>query len=82
MSDTQQPGTSARKWTEDGRLYLWGGTISAIVSWILIPLFGLFAVFSGYKLYGDDGRTVSPLLIAGLGAIGFASWVVYLFSLL
>lgn len=68
-------------WNENGRLYLWGGAISAIISWVLVPLFGLFAVYCGYKLYDDEDRTVSSALIAGLGAVGFLGWVVYLTTL-
>ncbi|MCH7659827.1 MAG: hypothetical protein IH933_04360 [Euryarchaeota archaeon] len=78
MSETGGLGETIGEWNENSRLCLWGGVISAIISWLLIPLFGLVAVFCGYKLYDDGGRTAAAALIAGVGAIGFLTWVVFL----
>lgn len=81
MSQTQGFGGTVQNWKEDGRLYLWGGTISAIISWVLVPLFGLFAMYSGYRLYDDQGKALSSALIAGFGGIGFFAWIFYLATL-
>lgn len=78
MTETRGPRRTLREWNENGRLYLWGGAISAVISWLLVPLFGLLAVFCGVKLYSEEARTTSAALIAGLGGIGFVSWIVLL----
>lgn len=79
MSETQRSlSERVRDWNENSRFYLWGGVISAVISWLLIPLFGLIAVFCGYKLYDEEGRTTVAGLIAGVGAIGFLLWLVFL----
>lgn len=83
MSETQRSlSERVRDWNENSRLYLWGGVISAVISWLLVPLFGLVAVFCGYKLYDEEERTTAAALIAGFGAIGFLTWLVFLVTLL
>lgn len=69
------------EWNEEGRLYLWGGALSAVVAWFVVPLFGLIAVYCGYKLYDEEDRTVSAALIAGFGAVGFLLWIAFLLTL-
>lgn len=82
MSETRSGlSKTLREWNEDGRLYLWGGAVSAIVSWLFIPLLGLVAVFCGYRLYDNGDRTTSAALIAGFGAVGFLTWIVFLVTL-
>lgn len=82
MTETQGfPKQTIRNWNENGRLYLWGGVISSIISLVVIPLFGLLAVFCGYKLYDTEKRIVSSVLIAGSGGLGFLNWVIYLATL-
>ncbi|WP_089789960.1 hypothetical protein [Natronobacterium haloterrestre] len=78
MSDTQDLKSTLREYNEDGQLYLVGGVISAIISWVLIPLFGLLAVFCGYKLYDEEEKVVSSSLMATMGGIGFLMWLAYL----
>jgi len=79
MSETQRSlSERVRDWNENSRLYLWGGVISAVISWSFIPLFGLIAVFCGYKLYDEEGRNIAAGLIAGAGVIGFLLWLVFL----
>lgn len=79
MSETRRSlRETVREWNENSRLYLWSGAISAIILWLFIPLFGLVAVFCGYKLYDDEGKTLSAVLITGFGAVGFLTWLVFL----
>jgi len=70
-----------QKWREDGRLYLWGGTVSAIVSWVLIPVFGVFAVYSGYRLYDDHSKVAISAVLVGFGGVAVLLWLNYLASL-
>ena len=61
-----------------GRLYVVVGLITAILSLVFIPLFGLLAVYCGYKLYDTQEKTVLSILMAGLGGFGFLFWVYFL----
>ncbi|WP_135828370.1 hypothetical protein [Halorussus halobius] len=74
-------GDAIREWREDGRLYLWGGAASAVVSWVVIPLFGVFAMYSGYRLYDDHSKVAIPAVLAGFGGVAVLLWVNYLASL-
>ncbi|ELZ52507.1 hypothetical protein FK85_01045 [Halorubrum saccharovorum] len=65
-------------WNEEGRLYVVVGMITAILSLVFIPLFGLLAVYCGYKLYDTQEKTVLPIVMAGLGGFGFLFWVYFL----
>lgn len=51
------------------------------MAWFVVPLFGLIAVYCGYKLYNEEDRTVSAALIAGFGAVGFLLWIAFLLTL-
>lgn len=68
--------TTLQAWNEDGRLYVAGGLLSAILSLVLIPVFGLLAVYCGYKIYDTQQKTVLSILMATLGGFGFLSWVI------
>jgi len=82
MSNSRRSfGDAIREWREDGRLYLWGGAISAIVSWVLIPVFGVFAVYSGYRLYDDQNKVAISAVLVGFGGVAVLLWLNYLASL-
>ncbi|WEL20717.1 hypothetical protein [Halorhabdus sp. BNX81] len=66
---------------EDGRLYLWGGIIAAAISLLILPIVGLLAIYWGYKLHAEAGRTVPAVVIAGAGATGVLYWIAYLATL-
>ncbi|APW99138.1 hypothetical protein CHINAEXTREME_15765 [Halobiforma lacisalsi AJ5] len=57
------------------------GRASVIISWVLIPLLGLVAVFCGYKLYDEEETVVSSGLMATMGGIGFLMWLAYLVTM-
>ncbi|SDJ92644.1 hypothetical protein SAMN05216226_11218 [Halovenus aranensis] len=78
MDDPTGVSATVRAWNEDGTLYFWGGIASAIISWVLIPLFGLAAVYAGYRLYDDETSTTGGAVIAVTGAIGVVSWLAFL----
>lgn len=63
---------------EDGRLYFWGGILAAAISLFVLPIAGLVAIYWGYALHAEEGRTVPAIVIAGAGATGVAYWLVYL----
>jgi hypothetical protein len=67
------------EWMENDRVCLWVGATAALISVVIVPLFGLLAIFCGYKLY--DRKTLPGLVIAGIGAVGFVSWLYYLATL-
>jgi hypothetical protein len=71
---------TVQAWNEDGRLYVVVGMLSAVLSLVFIPLFGLVAVYCGYKLYDTQQKTILSFLIAGLGGFGFLFWVYYLIT--
>lgn len=81
---SESPGTlgnTLQAWNEDGRLYVVVGIVSAILSVVFIPLFGLVAVYCGYKLYDTQEKTILSILLAGLGGFGFLFWVYHLTTL-
>lgn len=83
MGTNRSRGSLRRRlseWNESRRLYLWGGALSAVVAWFVIPLFGLIAIYCGYRLYDEEERAVSAALIAGFGAVGFLLWVTFLLT--
>lgn len=67
---------------QNGRLYLWGGIITALISWVLIPVFGIVSVYCGYKLYTETQRTTAGGAIAATGGLGVLIWLVYLATVL
>lgn len=82
MSDTREsPRNTLQAWNKDGRLYVVVGVLSAILSLVFIPLFGLVAVYCGYKLYETQQKTVLSILMAVLGGLGFLFWLYYLTTL-
>lgn len=66
-------------WNDDGRLYLWGGAAAAAISLLFVSLFGLVAVYCGYKIYDD--QPVPAVVIGGIGGVGVLFWVYYLTTL-
>lgn len=79
MSESQNSlKNTIQVWNEEGRLYVVVGMITAILSLVFIPLFGLLAVYCGYKLYDTQEKTVLPVVMAGLGGFGFLFWVYFL----
>lgn len=74
----ESPRSTVQEWMADGRLYIAGGVTCAIISLVVVPLVGLIAVYSGYKLYVSGQHTTVAMVIAGTGAAGFLYWVVYL----
>lgn len=82
MNETSEsPKSRLQAWNQNGRLYLLVGAVAAVVSLTLIALAGLVAVYCGYRLYVDEGRTVSAGIIAGVGGFGFLVWIVYIATL-
>lgn len=82
MSESQKSVIdTVKSWNKDGRLYVVFGVISATLSLVYIPLFGLVAVYFGYKTYDTQQKLVLPILMAGLGGFGFLFWVYYLTTL-
>lgn len=79
MSESQGSlRNTVQAWNEDGRLYVAVGLISAILSLVFIPLFGLVAVYCGSRLYDTKQKKVLSILMAALGGFGFLWWVYYL----
>lgn len=78
MSQAENTPEETESDEDGGRLYLWGGVLSAITSWVLVPLAGLAAVYCGYKLYDEQQKTTSSALIAGFGGIGVLAWMLLL----
>ncbi|WP_353635498.1 hypothetical protein ABSL23_15740 (plasmid) [Halobacterium sp. NMX12-1] len=68
---TDQPNTQQ---------YLILGTISAIISVILIPLAGLVSIYSSYKIHGKT-RKIYTYLIGGIGAFSVFFWIAYMMSI-
>jgi len=82
MSQSEtSPRDTLQSWNEDGSLYAVVGVVSAILSLVFIPLFGLLAVYCGYKLYDAQQRRILAILMVGFGGFGFLSWVYYLTTL-
>lgn len=63
---------------QNGRLYLWSGILTALVSWVLIPACGIISVYCGYKLSSETQRTTAGGAIAATGGLGVLIWLVYL----
>lgn len=75
MSGTQRSiSDSIQAWNENGRLYLWGGVLAAIISWFLLPIIGLVSVFCGYRLYEENRARVGGV-IAIVGGLGVLVWL-------
>lgn len=68
-------------WNEDGRLYVIVGLITAVLSLVFIPLFGLVAMYCGYKIYDTQQKPVLSILMVVAGGFGFLSWVYFLTTL-
>lgn len=73
---------SIREWNEDGQLYMWAGILAALISWFLIPVFGLVAMFCGYRLHDEQSRTYVGGVIGFTGGLGFFIWLFFLINLI
>ncbi|SEW34782.1 hypothetical protein [Halobacterium jilantaiense] len=62
------------------RRYLILGTISAIISVVLIPVAGLVSVYSSYKIHGRV-RKLYTYIMGGVGAASVLLWITYLTTL-
>jgi hypothetical protein len=62
------------------RQYLILGTVSAIISVVLIPIAGLVSIYSSYKIHGKT-RKLYTYLMGGIGAASVLLWVGYLATL-
>ncbi|WP_231587911.1 hypothetical protein [Halostagnicola sp. A56] len=65
---------------ERSAAHLWGATISAVVS-LLIPIFGLVATYSGYKLTNIMTRSWVGYVLAVIGLTNVTFWVLYLLTI-
>jgi hypothetical protein len=82
MSESQASlSNTLQAWNKEGRLYIMIGLISAVLSLVFIPLFGLLAMYCGYKLYETQQKTVLSISMAVLGGFGFLFWIYYLTTL-
>lgn len=62
------------------RQYLILGTISTIISVVLIPIAGLVSIYSSYKIHGKT-RKLYTYLMGGIGAASVLIWIAYLMTL-
>lgn len=62
------------------RQYLILGTVSAIISVVLIPIAGLVSIYSSYKIHGKT-RKLYTYLMGGIGTASVLLWVGYLATL-
>lgn len=67
-----------RTLNESGHLYLLVGGITAILSWVVMPLLGLIAGFCGIELYRKKGLPLSGIVIGGIGIAAVLTWFVIL----
>jgi hypothetical protein len=63
-------------------LYIGIGLLTAVVAWLLIPLFGIGPVYAGYKLYDSEERTISAAILVVLGVLPLVFWVLFIFQTL
>jgi hypothetical protein len=73
------PGSSGND-DNNTRLYFWGGIIAAIISWLLIPIVGLVAVYCGWKIYQTNSELQGGI-IAGVGGLGVLMWLFFLLGM-
>lgn len=59
-------------------LYVGIGVLTAVVAWLLIPLFGVGAVYAGYKLYKEEESNISGGILVAAGALPLVFWVALL----
>lgn len=60
------------------RLYVGIGILSAVVAWVLIPLFGVVTMYAGYRLYDSESRNISTGVFVTLGALPLVFWALFL----
>lgn len=81
MEETQSSLVDRLRNNEDGLAYLVLGGITAVISWVLVPIAGLVSVYCGYKLYRVEDRLYSGSAIAAVGTAGVIVWVLWLATL-
>ncbi|RQG90365.1 hypothetical protein EA462_08515 [Natrarchaeobius halalkaliphilus] len=62
---------------EENVIHLWSAIISAAVS-VVIPIVGILAAYSGYRLTTMMTRRWFGLLFAAFGLTSLASWLLWL----
>lgn len=72
---------SLQDWVDGEQRYVVMGAVSAIIAVVIIPLFGLLAIYSGYKLYTTQQRLLVPATVSLVGGVGLLNWIVYLVTL-
>lgn len=81
MSTENSLSERLQEWNQNGRLYLWGGVITVLVTWFLFALAGPIAIVLGYKLHAEEDRTVAGSVIGVLGGVGLLLWIVAVFGM-
>ena len=62
------------------RRYLVIGTVSALLSLVVLPIAGLVSIYSGYRIK-DRAPAIYSTLLAGIGGFSVVLWLTYLVSL-
>ncbi len=68
MSDAQTRVGQLLSEYEDSELFFTAGAATAIISWFVIPLIGLIAVYCGYQLYHCSDRWITSAVFVLMGA--------------
>ncbi|ELY57685.1 hypothetical protein [Natronolimnohabitans innermongolicus] len=59
-------------------IHLWSAIITTVLSLFVLPVLGLVAAYSGFKLKNVMQRSWFGLLFAGLGLVSVISWLLLL----
>ena len=76
--ETPDPEDTADDPISSDRLYAGIGLLTAAVAWLLIPIFGVGAIYAGYKLYERGTSTIGGAVLAAAGALPIVFWVAFL----
>ena len=71
MEDIERAG-------QEQALHLFAAIVSAVVSLIMVPLLGLVAMYSGYRLSGVMHRSWVGMVFVAVGLASVTLWVVWL----
>lgn len=80
MVDQSSSLVQRLKRNEDGILYLIVGSLTAAISWFLVPIVGLVSVYCGSRLYRENKKTVAGGIISVAGFTGVALWIGWLLT--
>jgi hypothetical protein len=79
MSDEQTRVGEFLSRYEESERFLVAGAVAAVLSWVFIPLlFGLAAIYCGYRLYNCSDRRITSAVIVFMGASAVINWLVYI----